>query len=346
MAQRANIDYDQIKAAARQGNGGLFQMAGAGGFTDGNVLIYDANGNSIDSGVAPGGGTGGVNAKTGSYTADGTDAGKLVTFNSASAVTLTLPSSPPSGSWYVAVQNVGAGLLTISRNGLNIDGAATDLSISTNQGVLIFTDGSNYFTERGASSGGGGSSSPYLAPTLYDPTGISWSWVNQGTAAVTNASSGIFMTIPQGGGFNLRIRIKTLPTPPYIVEAIFIPHFVGTIPSTGQEGGMILRNSTSGKLVTLNAQLDEVSSSNWDSPTAFNSGNYGEQCLVPRMFQLKISDDNAGTKLMAMSTDLVNYSIRINWSTAFITPDQIGWYAGQTNNNPRQGLTLISWHEH
>lgn len=53
MAQRGNIDYEQIKSFQRQGNGNLIQMAGGGTKTNGHVLIYDANGNAIDGGSGP-----------------------------------------------------------------------------------------------------------------------------------------------------------------------------------------------------------------------------------------------------------------------------------------------------
>jgi len=56
MAQRGNISFDAIQTAARQGTGTQFQMAGAGAKVAGNALIYDANGNAIDSGAPPGGG--------------------------------------------------------------------------------------------------------------------------------------------------------------------------------------------------------------------------------------------------------------------------------------------------
>jgi hypothetical protein len=97
--------------------------------------------------------------KTANYTATIADLGKLIVFNSSSAVTLTLPSSIPLNvlptpttetRWKIAVQNIGAGVLTISRNGLTIDGAAANLTLSQATGLEIFTDGSNYFTERGA----------------------------------------------------------------------------------------------------------------------------------------------------------------------------------------------------
>lgn len=56
---RGNIDYNQVRLVARQGNGLKFQMYGgdqgspAVGPTNGHVAIYDANGNVIDGGAAP-----------------------------------------------------------------------------------------------------------------------------------------------------------------------------------------------------------------------------------------------------------------------------------------------------
>ena len=97
--------------------------------------------------------TGGVSAKTANYTATAADCGKLIAFEDSSPVashTLTLPSTPPFVQWQIAVQNIGAGTLTISRNGLLIDTAAANLTIAQGSGVVIYTDGTNYFTERGA----------------------------------------------------------------------------------------------------------------------------------------------------------------------------------------------------
>jgi hypothetical protein len=94
---------------------------------------------------------GGVNSQTTNYTAVSGDSGKLISFNSATPVTLTLPASPPSANWNIEFENVGTGMLTVNRNGLNIDGAANNLTVSQNQGGCIYTDGTNYFTQRGFS---------------------------------------------------------------------------------------------------------------------------------------------------------------------------------------------------
>ena len=99
------------------------------------------------------------NAQSGAgYTVASGDWGKLVTLSNASAQVLTLPqagTSFPNG-WYVDVENTGAGTWTITPATSTIDGATT-LALSTNQGVRVFSNGTNYFTERGIGGGGAGS---------------------------------------------------------------------------------------------------------------------------------------------------------------------------------------------
>lgn len=101
----------------------------------------------------------GVNSQTVNYTAVSGDNGKIVWMNGAS-VTLTLPASPPAQPWGIFIENANASSLTVSRNGLNIDGAASNLTLTQNQGVYLTTDGSNYFTSRGVGGGGGGGGTP------------------------------------------------------------------------------------------------------------------------------------------------------------------------------------------
>jgi hypothetical protein len=100
-------------------------------------------------GAGGSGGLNGTNAKTANYTLLSTDNGKNVTFN-CSSCTATLQAVPPSGVWAVFIQNRNASVLTISPSGLQIDGSASSISLMQNQGVFISTDGTNYFTSRGA----------------------------------------------------------------------------------------------------------------------------------------------------------------------------------------------------
>lgn len=89
--------------------------------------------------------TGLAQVKTANYTAVSTDEGSLLTFNG-SNLTLTLPATLPDSGWYIFVQNLNVTNLTINPNGLQIDSQGGSLSIGQFSGLIIFTDGTNYFT--------------------------------------------------------------------------------------------------------------------------------------------------------------------------------------------------------
>jgi hypothetical protein len=62
MTQRGNIDFDQIRAAARHGEGEKFQMYAGGSVDAGKVPMFNISGSLIDSGKLAsliGGGSGG-----------------------------------------------------------------------------------------------------------------------------------------------------------------------------------------------------------------------------------------------------------------------------------------------
>lgn len=99
-----------------------------------------------------------VNLQTGTtYTYLSGDRGKLVTHTNAAAIAGTLPQAIAAfgAPWFTWVQNRGAGTLTITPTTSTIDGAAT-LALTTNQGALIVSDGTNYYTMRGIGGGGSG----------------------------------------------------------------------------------------------------------------------------------------------------------------------------------------------
>lgn len=101
----------------------------------------------------------GVNKQTGtSYTIQSTDNQKLVTLNNVSPVALTLPqpgTAQIDSNFAVWITNEGAGTVTITPNVSTIDGHA-NLDLHTNQGVIVFTDGTDYFAVRGIGGGSGG----------------------------------------------------------------------------------------------------------------------------------------------------------------------------------------------
>lgn len=93
------------------------------------------------------------NAQTGTtYTFLDGDRGKCVSLSNGSSIAVTLPQAGASSQfisgWYTNARAGGAGTVTITPTTSTIDGAAS-LTLTTNQGVGIFSDGTNYFTFRG-----------------------------------------------------------------------------------------------------------------------------------------------------------------------------------------------------
>jgi hypothetical protein len=132
---------------------------------------------------------GGVISVVTNYTATASNNTKLISFNSSGALTLTLPATPPSATWFIAVECVGAGGLTINPSGLNIDSSASSLILSQNQGVFIYTDGTNYFTMRGI---GGGSAQMFVIKSISNADYVvanTWDGTTRGSSDIYIAKS-------------------------------------------------------------------------------------------------------------------------------------------------------------
>lgn len=113
------------------------------GSTGATPFIRRINAGEQIAGIVP-------NLQTGvTYTVVQSDCGKLLSFNNAGAVAVTLPG-PASFTipfWFL-VENRGAGAVTITPSSGNIDGGA-NLVVNQNKGAVIESDGSNYYTMRG-----------------------------------------------------------------------------------------------------------------------------------------------------------------------------------------------------
>lgn len=148
-----------------------------------------------------------VNLQAAAYTVTSGDSGELLVMNSASAQTVTLPdpTTVPT-SFLLFIQDFGAGAMTVTPAAGQIDGAAS-LALSQGQGVTAFTDGTNWYTERGIGSGSSGlsnldalklghgifvtaahsNSSPYQIYTFLSYNGVSWTQFGSSPAISTNS---------------------------------------------------------------------------------------------------------------------------------------------------------------
>ena len=93
------------------------------------------------------------------------DNGKLVSNSNAGAIATTLPQATGSftSPFVFDIENRGGGTLTVTPATSTIDGA-TNLALTANQGCRIFSDGANWYTQRGQ-TGAAGNTNPVFDVT-------------------------------------------------------------------------------------------------------------------------------------------------------------------------------------
>lgn len=101
-----------------------------------------------------------IDAQTGTtYTFVNSDCSKLVTFNNAASVAVTLPAAGTASKFFagcfIDVQNKGAGIVTITPTTSTINGQTT-LVLPQNTGFRIVSDGVNYQIQPGGGITAGG----------------------------------------------------------------------------------------------------------------------------------------------------------------------------------------------
>lgn len=122
-------------------------------FTTGDVLTAAAM-TSLQQ-TAMGGGS--TTAKTASYTLVAADAGTVVQMNSASATTITVDTGLFAAGDTVQIQNIGAGVCTVTAGTATVNTAGSLALSQYENGTLYFTaTGASLFFDTFQSSGGGG----------------------------------------------------------------------------------------------------------------------------------------------------------------------------------------------
>jgi hypothetical protein len=325
--------------------------------TDEGDILERSNGATWDPYSPAGGGGGTIGGSTG-----GTDEAVLVADGTGGA---TLKATP-------VIIDSATGLITFpdgvrqtfnpngTTPGLNVGSQAGDPSTPSN-GDLWYDSTGHLLRARinGASvslgAGGGGGSSPW--PAFTTPVDGDYSWVNQGSASTSvGATGGIYLSSPGtgGGGDNVRMRVKSAPSTPYVVTAAF---FMDVVLVDYHSAGILFRESGTGKIRTLTYGYNSASPSGamrirvygFNNPTTY-SGFVSVLTQFPTASLMWFQIANDGTDLSyGYSVDGVNFRTFLTEAkTAGFTtaPDQIG-FGVNTGGDPTNsiGVTLMSWDE-
>lgn len=222
--------------------------------------------------------------------------------------------------------------------GATVDSTASRPGPSTHNGQIFApTDGVSLDISDGTSWTSFGPISRLTPPVLADFT-----WVNQGTATVSQSGNALYLVDPSGTSDNIRILTQAAPAPPYTLTVAVLPNWNPTYTNYRMAGPCVY-DSTSGKVMTwgliLNTPPSQTAGIYYNGVTSFN-GNFSRVNLSREPMWWRIRDD--GTHLMfSSSTDGLNYVQSSSLGrTAFLTPNTIGFYL---NPGGASGATLLSW---
>ncbi len=223
--------------------------------------------------------------------------------------------------------------------------AGTGISITNGSGSIVIT---------ATGSGGGGSGSGLynqvlsVTPTSAG-TGLT-SWLNQGSAVLTESPVGISVNAPtSGASANLAGRYKAAPTPPYKLTAL-----IGATRSSNSYSAVGLGwYDGTNKLHLLsytisNGNVPYLAVNKWNSPTSLNGADLSSS---PNGFSqpiwLQIGDDGTNVSF-AFSQDGANFLplFSVAKSSGFLGAS--GYSNVIFTTNPQGGRTigtLMSWRQ-
>ena len=189
-----------------------------------------------------------------------------------------------------------------------------------------------------AAGGGGGIGALW---TLTPPVSSAFTWVNQGSATVSNNPASLILTAPVASSTNMRCLVKSAPSTPYTLTALC--YFGGDPSTTVAQSGILLREASSGKLISLhflNVSGLKLEINKWNSATSYNStvsSTATNEAFRDRCY-LQIA--NSGTVATFRYSFNGLYWVDITtsnlsgWVTAY---DQIGMFCNSENSKITYG---------
>ena len=192
---------------------------------------------------------------------------------------------------------------------------------------------------------------PDMPPAVADPTDdefdgsvldAKWSWLNQGSASVIMGASRAVLLAPGVSGNNLRGLEQTIGAGPWEYNMKLTPEWGAAVP-TNAIMGMMLRQSSTNRLMVFGYQNGNIMISWFTNPTLYNGQPHAIGQNLGTMF-LKIQD-NLTNLIFKYSRDGAYYhTFWTDSRTAFLTgaADRIG-FAADSEQGGTSVATSVDW---
>jgi len=183
----------------------------------------------------------------------------------------------------------------------------------------------------------GGDVTPEV-PAPSKPKLADFTWVNQGTATAIDSTTGLLMSAPQTPltSANLRVLVKAAPPTPYHLTVKYVPNGIS---QNFLGGGLVWRNSSSGKLIFLDFQSHDDKYEQvikyYNNASSFNSFTAARNIMDPGAgFWIRIQDSGS-MRTAYTSRDGENFT-SLGYSEAssdFMSADQVGFCIDSQNDD-------------
>jgi len=130
----------------------------------------------------------GSSEKTDSYSAVALDSGKMIRMNCAKACTFTLPNPVQTPVWSVIIDAIGYGTVTVSGNGIRLNGSNATVPLVRGQMLIVSTNGTVYHYHK-ENSGQFNDDTYFKGPNPY--VDVRWTGVRAVNPNIAPVTAGI-----------------------------------------------------------------------------------------------------------------------------------------------------------
>lgn len=305
----AKTRYDQILADHRQGSGSKLQMFGGGSPANGNVALYDSNGNIIPLA------------------------------NGSNGHVLTLSSGVPV--WSAAAGGGGSASIAYRTWAQHLTDTVEGISILRDSRYIAVSDGASPAAWEYYLPGFG-----KVTPPATITSG--WSWVNQSTATLDSSSGAFAFTMPFTATNERRMYVRTAPSTPYVITIGVILqapslnfHQAGGCWRQSSDG----KHISACVYRAGNGHFCEDFAAVTGAPASTNVSTALHNSPASLIEWIRFADDGTN-RSMSVSKDRISWvQIYSEGRTTYLTADQVGIISGNGANANTNYPKIVDWTE-